>query len=66
LPEKIWLFVPLIVLQLALLVVALIDLIRRKPKGALIWGVVIVLLSVLGPVLYFALGRKGTGDEFNE
>jgi hypothetical protein len=66
LPEKIWLFVPLIVLQLALLVVALIDLTRRKPKGALIWGVVIVLFSIVGPVLYFALGRKGAGDESNE
>ncbi|MGB9834655.1 MAG: PLD nuclease N-terminal domain-containing protein [bacterium] len=65
-PEKIWLFVPLIVLQLALLVVALIDLARRKPKGALIWGVVIVLFSIVGPVLYFALGRKGAGDESNE
>lgn len=62
-PENFWLFIPLIAIQLILLAVALIDLLRRKPKGMVIWAMVIVLFSILGPVLYFALGRKSSQDE---
>ncbi|MGB9553550.1 MAG: PLDc N-terminal domain-containing protein [bacterium] len=62
-PEKVWLIAPLVVLQLGLLVGALVDLVRRKPKRALVWGFVIVLFSIIGPVLYFALGRKEGREE---
>ncbi|MCR4428096.1 MAG: PLDc N-terminal domain-containing protein [Caldiserica bacterium] len=62
-PENFWLFIPLIALQLILLVFALIDLLKRRPRGMIIWGIVIVLFSIVGPVLYFALGRKSPPDE---
>lgn len=62
-PENFWLFIPLIALQLILLAFALIDLLKRKPRGMVIWAVVIVLFSILGPVLYLALGRKLSRDE---
>jgi len=53
-------FWPLLVLQLALMVVALADISRRKatkylPKVA--WVIVIVLAQTLGPIAYFLLGR---------
>lgn len=51
---------PLIVIQLALMVAALIDLIRRTgtrgPKW--LWLLVILFVNILGPILYFVLGRK--------
>jgi len=58
--EAILAFWPVIVLQLALMVAGLIDLYRRKTVKTLslgIWTVIIVLVSIIGPVLYFILGR---------
>lgn len=65
-PEKVWLIAPLVVLQLSLLVGALVDLVRRKPKRALVWGFVIILFSIIGPVLYLSLGRKEGREEDND
>lgn len=54
------LLLPVVVLQLGLMVVALRDLSRRKstrgPRWA--WLVAIVFINILGPVLYFVIGRK--------
>jgi bacteriorhodopsin len=54
------LIIPLLVLQLALMVVALRDLARReKTKGPKwLWAVVIVLGELIGPVIYFLVGRE--------
>lgn len=53
---------PIIAIQLTLLVVALRDLLRpeRRVRGGskLAWGLVIVLVSLLGPILYFTAGRE--------
>lgn len=50
---------PLLILQFILLVVALLDLVKRPetngPKW--VWLLVIVLINLLGPVLYFVFGR---------
>jgi len=52
---------PIITLQVVLIVVALRDLMRpeRRVRGnsKLLWGLVIVFLSLLGPLLYFTVGR---------
>jgi len=52
--------IPVIVLQLALMVFALVDLIRRErtrgPKW--LWAIIIVLGEVLGPILYLLFGRE--------
>lgn len=53
-------FWPLIVLQLALAITAILDIRKRKtvkhlPRAA--WYALIILGQMLGPVLYFALGR---------
>jgi hypothetical protein len=56
------LLLPVIVIQLGLLVLALRDLLRpeRHVRGdsKLMWGLIIVLVSLLGPILYFAVGRE--------
>jgi hypothetical protein len=52
--------IPILLLQLALIVVALIDLARRErtrgPKWA--WVLIIVLINFIGPIIYFVLGRE--------
>jgi hypothetical protein len=54
------LLIPVILIELALLVAALVDLIRRSqtrgPKW--VWVLVIVLINFIGPILYFIIGRK--------
>jgi hypothetical protein len=54
------LLIPIALLQVGLMAVALVDLARREktkgPKWA--WALVIVLVSALGPILYFVLGRQ--------
>ena len=52
--------IPVILLQLALMAVALVDLVRRErtngPKW--VWALVIVFGELLGPVVYLLFGRK--------
>ncbi len=54
------LLAPLLLIQLALLVAGLVDLARRErtrgPKWA--WALVIVLVSMIGPIVYFLFGRE--------
>jgi hypothetical protein len=56
------LILPLIVLQLVLLIAALIDLTRneRQVRGGnkLIWALIIIFVSLFGPLLYFLIGRE--------
>ncbi len=56
------LLLPVILIQIGLLVLALRDLLRpeRHVRGdsKLMWGIIIVLVGLLGPVLYFAVGRE--------
>ncbi len=56
------LLVPVIVIEIGLLVLALRDLLRpeRHVRGdsKLMWGLIIVFIGLLGPLLYFAAGRE--------
>ena len=56
------LILPIVILEIVLIVLALRDLVRpeRRVRGdsKLLWGVVIVLLQLLGPILYFVVGRE--------
>jgi len=59
--EMIPLLIPLLVIQLALIGIALRDLVRReRVKGGnkLIWGLVIVFVQYIGPILYLTIGRE--------
>ncbi|HEX9412028.1 MAG TPA: PLD nuclease N-terminal domain-containing protein [Ktedonobacterales bacterium] len=54
--------VPAVLIDLALIVYALIDLFRqdRRVQGdnKLIWALVILFVSTLGPLVYLLVGRK--------
>ena len=51
--------IPVVLLQIALMVVALLDLVRRErtrgPKWA--WALVILFVNLIGPVVYLLFGR---------
>jgi hypothetical protein len=56
------LLLPIILIELGLIVFALRDLLRpeRQVRGdsKLIWGLIIVFISLLGPIVYFVVGRE--------
>ena len=62
LSEILPLLIPLLILQLVLIVIALRDLLRpeRKVRGGskILWGVVILLGELIGPLLYLGVGRR--------
>lgn len=51
---------PILIIQLILMVVAVIDLIRidktNGPKW--LWALIILFVNIVGPVLYFVIGRR--------
>ncbi|MEH7500442.1 PLDc N-terminal domain-containing protein [Neobacillus drentensis] len=51
---------PILILQLILVIVAIIDLVRVEntngPKW--LWALIILLINIIGPILYFVIGRK--------
>lgn len=54
------LLIPIIILELALMIFALVDLIRReKTRGPKwLWVIIIVLFNLIGPIIYFIVGRE--------
>jgi len=54
--------IPILVIQVGLLVAALYDLTRptRRVKGdsKVVWALVIIFINVIGPILYFLVGRE--------
>lgn len=52
--------IPLVLLQLILMIVALVDLSKReKTRGPKwLWVIIIVLGELVGPILYFIIGRE--------
>ncbi len=58
--ELLPLLIPILLLQLALMIFALVDLIRReRTKGPKwLWALIIVFVNFIGPILYFIIGRE--------
>ena len=58
--EMLPLLLPVLVLQLILMATALVSCLKQQetngPKW--LWIVVIVFLNIVGPILYFVMGRK--------
>jgi hypothetical protein len=56
------LLAPVIVIQLGLMIVALIDLERdeRRVRGGrkVVWALIIVFVNIIGPIIYFTVGRE--------
>jgi hypothetical protein len=60
--QVIALLLPLVLIQLGLIVAALYDLEKeeRRVRGGskLVWILIIVFVNVIGPLVYFAVGRE--------
>ncbi|HWQ42372.1 PLDc N-terminal domain-containing protein [Desulfosporosinus fructosivorans] len=55
------LVIPIIIFQVILQVASLISLVRSdgvQRGNKIMWAIIIVLLSMMGPVLYWTLGRE--------
>jgi uncharacterized Tic20 family protein len=56
------LVLPLVILQLALMVLAAVDLFRDERQvrwvSKPIWALVIVFVNIVGPLVYFFVGRE--------
>jgi hypothetical protein len=53
--------IPLFLIQVALMVIALVDLFKRENMTSntrLVWAFVIILINVIGPIVYLIAGRK--------
>jgi hypothetical protein len=54
------LLIPVALLELGLMVAALLDLVRRErthgPKW--MWILIVVVVNIIGPLLYFLVGRQ--------
>lgn len=61
--ENLMLLAPLLLLQVILLIAGLVDLLRRESEQVR-WGTkwpwvfIILLINIIGPLVYFAFGRK--------
>ncbi|MCL2679380.1 MAG: PLDc N-terminal domain-containing protein [Dehalococcoidia bacterium] len=65
--QLLMLFIPLVILQIGLMIWALVDCVKREyvtGGNKVVWILVIILLNLIGPILYFILGRqdKPSGD----
>lgn len=54
------LLLPIIAIQLGLMIFTLIDLAKNpNPNGPKwLWGILIVFVNILGPILYLVIGRR--------
>lgn len=53
--------IPLFIIEVALLIIALVDLIKRdhvRGGNKVVWILVIVLVNIIGPIIYLTLGRE--------
>ena len=54
-------FTPVIIIELALMITALIHVVRHdhyKFGNKPIWIIVVVLIQIIGPIVYFVFGRS--------
>ena len=67
--EIIPLLIPVLLIEVALMVWALIDIAKRKHvrgNNKVVWILVVVLINIIGPIIYFFLGRQdGPPEEEN-
>lgn len=55
------LFIPIIVLQILLSVIALVHILRHdtyKVGSRVVWIIVVLCVQTIGPILYFVIGRS--------
>lgn len=55
------LIIPLVLIDLGLKITALVDILKKQPKlrgSKWMWIVIAVGVNLVGPILYFTLGRE--------
>ena len=61
-PQILLPLLPIAIIEIGLILVALRDLLRpeRRVRGdsKLMWGILIVVIGMLGPILYLTVGRR--------
>jgi hypothetical protein len=60
------LLIPLFVIELSLIVIALVDVVRReRVRGGnkVIWILVIVIVNIIGPIVYLLFGRQEASND---
>lgn len=64
-PESIQAILPLLALNFILIIVALTDLIKHWKVRILpfFWLIIILFINLIGPILYFILGRKHHNED---
>ena len=53
--------IPVIIVQLVLMITALVHVLRHdqyKRGSRVLWVIVVVLVNIIGPILYFMLGKS--------
>jgi len=54
-------FIPIVILQLVLMISALIHVLRHdhyKHGNRVLWIIVVVVVNIIGPIVYFVFGRS--------
>ncbi|MFF1254200.1 PLDc N-terminal domain-containing protein [Pseudarthrobacter sp. NPDC058329] len=57
----------LLLVNAALFISALVSIFRNKTRGlgkTLVWSLVVLVVPVLGPLLWFLIGRRAARDRF--
>ncbi|MCL2197541.1 MAG: PLD nuclease N-terminal domain-containing protein [Defluviitaleaceae bacterium] len=52
---------PIVIIQLGLMIAALVHIFRHdnyKTGSRLIWVIVVLCLNLIGPILYFVIGKE--------
>ena len=55
--------IPLVILGIALLVIALVDLVKREHVtggNKVVWVLIIIFINIIGPIIYLLFGRRET------
>lgn len=53
--------IPIVLLELGLMITALVHVLMHKKYrigNRLLWVIIVVLLQIIGPILYFTIGRS--------
>lgn len=53
--------VPLAIIQFGLMIAALVSIFKHqefKVGNQVVWIIIVIVVNIIGPILYFALGRK--------
>lgn len=59
--EMLPLLIPVIIIEISLLVIAILDLLKReyvRGGNKIVWALLIVFVSIIGPVIYLIAGRQ--------